>query len=860
MFIHLLELEHFDGIEATMHVQKITIDFSKQKHGICLITGPNGKGKTVLLSQLNPFATLGNVDVRDDLDLIIEGKNGHKKIIIIDNGNEYEIDHFYTPTKTSHSIKSFIKKNGEELNPNGNVTSFKLIVKAELDIEQDYMKLVRLGNNVTNIISLRSSERKTFMSKLLEDANIYLKHFAKVGGDVTKLKALISHLSDKIRKTNIDNPEEAKELIASGESSLSKLTSELENITEKLNVVNFQLKDLPSDMEFELTQISLSLKKLKAYKNISVGELDEKKQNLQVVIAKKTARKEFLEEQIRSISDDINISARELAIAEENLDQLLSSVDTYGLKDLIANLEARVAEEKMTYSVMEVQPTHHKEDIEELLVFLREKQELLTTTYEFGREPIQKVVSLIKEARDVTDYCDKKLAQIALEQDDRDARRFVNRLLNKKPNMTIPKDCPGNCIMTGVFSEMRRILKTSDDKKEKSKEFYDYMKLAYLHIKSVLVSFGTKEELFMRLPEYIQKMFLTNTILDHIARVEWIYDQKVLFNELSFITDYDNYLNDCDLLAEKKEELVKYTKDMPISSMEAEVSSLTSKLDSLKSRKKTLIDEFDSISEEIRRNEKELSDIIDISSIVRKKDEFLKTQSELEMKCGKRRELLRDRDEFNRRKAYLDADIKRITDAITSMTFNLKQYKSLMKELKSYQEIYDDMVLIRESLSSNTGIPLVFIDIYLAEAKETVNDLMYEIYKGSMEIDRFNIKAEEFTIPFIKDGKVVDDIKYASQGEQSFFLIALSFAISYRSMSRYNIMLLDELDSVLDESNRSGFISIVEKLRTIIHAEQTFVISHNNMFSMYPVDYISVVDKKPEGMPHANYIEIRKER
>lgn len=859
MFIQYLELENFEGIYAAMHVRKISIDFSKQKYGICLITGPNGKGKTVLLSQLNPFATLGNVDVRDDLNVIMEGKSGHKKIIIIDNGNAYEIDHFYTPTKTSHTIKSFIKKNGEELNPNGNVTSFKLVVKAELDIEQDYMKLVRLGNNVTNIIALRSSERKAFMSKILEDANVYLKHHAKMSSDATKLKALISHLADKIRKTNIENPEEVKELIHTGHTNLERISSRLNAVMEKLSVINFQLKELPSDMEFELTQIKLGLKKLKSYKDLDVENLEKKGSDLQRAIDTKTVRRDLLEDQIRDTTEHINDTSKNLAIAEENLDRLLSSVDIDGLKEIIAELEKKVTIAKNTYSAMDEQPTYHKEDIEELLLFLREKQELLTTTYEFGRGPLQKVVDLIKDARDVPDYCNRKILEIEAKQDDRDARRFVNRLLNQNPNMTIPKNCPGNCLMTGVFSEMRRILNTSDDNKEKSREFYNYMNMAYLHIKSVLVSFGTKEDLFTRLPEYIQKMFLTNTILDHIAKAEWIYDQKILFNELSFITDYDNYLADCALLEEKKAELAKYAKDMPIASMESEVISLTNKLDSLKDTKRKMIDEYDSLSEEIKRLEKDKIDIEDITSLVRKKDELYKSQQELEDKCSKRRELLTEKNEYDKERAVLESDSKRLNDAITSMEFNLTQYKALMKETKSYQEVYDDIVTIRDSLSSNTGIPLVFIDIYLAEARETVNDLLYEIYKGSMEIDKFNIRSEEFTIPFSKDGTTVEDIKYASQGERAFFLIALSFAISYRSMSRYNIMLLDELDSVLDETNRSGFIAIVEKLRTIINAEQTFVISHNNMFSMYPVDYISVVDKKPEGMPHANYITIRKE-
>ena len=94
-----LVLENFEGIYVAMHTTYIRLDLRTSKNRICLITGPNGHGKTVLLSQLNPFATLGTLDERDALPLIMKDKSGHKKIIILDNGNEYEIDHFYTPTK-----------------------------------------------------------------------------------------------------------------------------------------------------------------------------------------------------------------------------------------------------------------------------------------------------------------------------------------------------------------------------------------------------------------------------------------------------------------------------------------------------------------------------------------------------------------------------------------------------------------------------------------------------------------------------------------------------------------------------------------------------------------------------------------
>ena len=174
MYIKELILKNFAGVYAAMKTDYVRLDLSKRKNKICLIEGPNGKGKTVLLSQLNPFATIGNLDVRDSLNIIREKKEGYKKIVIVDNDNEFLIEHFYTPNKDSHTVKSYVKKNGTELNINGNVTSFKEIISQELDMELDYMKLIRLGSNVVNLNNLKSTDRKTYISKLLDEANVYL--------------------------------------------------------------------------------------------------------------------------------------------------------------------------------------------------------------------------------------------------------------------------------------------------------------------------------------------------------------------------------------------------------------------------------------------------------------------------------------------------------------------------------------------------------------------------------------------------------------------------------------------------------------------------------------------------------------
>jgi DNA repair exonuclease SbcCD ATPase subunit len=70
-------------------------------------------------------------------------------------------------------------------------------------------------------------------------------------------------------------------------------------------------------------------------------------------------------------------------------------------------------------------------------------------------------------------------------------------------------------------------------------------------------------------------------------------------------------------------------------------------------------------------------------------------------------------------------------------------------------------------------------------------------------------------------------------------------------------MLLDEIDGPLDTVNREKFIKILENQIDRIDSEQNFLITHNSMFSSYPVDIIDLSFKKDKtDYPLANYIDV----
>ena len=55
---------------------------------------------------------------------------------------------------------------------------------------------------------------------------------------------------------------------------------------------------------------------------------------------------------------------------------------------------------------------------------------------------------------------------------------------------------------------------------------------------------------------------------------------------------------------------------------------------------------------------------------------------------------------------------------------------------------------------------------------------------------------------------------------------------------RYNIMLLDEMDTTLDISSKAKFIELLENYAKEIKAWMIFLISHNSMFVGHPVNIL----------------------
>lgn len=868
MKITYLKLKNFVNIKAGMKKTEVEIDFSKSKNKLILLCGPNGSGKTSLLSEMHPFANSGNMDVRGDVNLIIEGKDGYKEIHIRDKEDLYVIKHFYMFSKKTKSVKSFIMKNGKELNENGNVKSFKETVNEHLGIDHELLKLMRLGSNVTSLINMKSTNRKNFATKLFSDIEVYNGFYKKVSEEYRNIRAVLKSTTDKISKFNVQDENEFDKQLVLTENEILMYEADKERCQKEIITLENKVNDIKIDDE-ELVR--------KKYYDLE-DDLNSANSLLELVGDINLSKEEY-ELQYEKNKQSLEIKLLE---CKSNIDKAISERDIYfnQRQELEESLKRAASSERIKNLKETI--NKYKQDISKLENELNKRVYYNKTDLMILKDHCQKTLDYINELDIYSDFDIKKLMTSIIDNVDIMKKLETTNTNNKSLYDTLNAEIINIEKMNLDFN--MEIDDNSCTKDCPYREFY-------------LQTIGKKNNL----NQYIEER---NKVYKEITRYEELYN---LYNSLIFIKnhilsyestcstpiEYDyslcftNYITgkqpiNINLLnlaiddSEKFELLNKYKRDL--GSFESEYDIIKSSgldiieienkiliLNDIINDKNKIINEITKIKLDLEKQIEiitiEAESIIKALSIKDSMNDMLKQHEELRLRILEINDLKNKKEEYLTKILKDKNELKCTVDFINNLTvkknqlmFNKETYMNLLTEYNALKLLFEDADVIKDALNSSKGIPLIFLQVYLKNCPIMMNNLLDTIYNGELQIEGFLIDENEFRIPFVKSGIKVPDIVMASQGESSFISIVLSLSLIIQSMTKYDIIGLDELDGPLDTKNREEFIKVLYTFIEQVKCEQVFLISHNNMFDNEPIDLILTGDIDVDNFKFANVV------
>ena len=174
----------------------------------------------------------------------------------------------------------------------------------------------------------------------------------------------------------------------------------------------------------------------------------------------------------------------------------------------------------------------------------------------------------------------------------------------------------------------------------------------------------------------------------------------------------------------------------------------------------------------------------------------------------------------NERRTRQNTRIQVIQEQTDEFINQLNEAESSLSELDS---LYSNLEVLKKAFSTN-GLIAYKIENLVKELEELVNTYLAELSDGRFTLE-FVVSNDKLNIQITDNGRRVD-ILALSSGElarvNTATLIAIRKLMSSISKSRINILFLDEVINVLDESGREKLVEVLLDEDNL----NTYVVSH----------------------------------
>lgn len=875
MRIVYLRLKGYIGIYNGLGLNEIEIDLSKSKHKITVISGINGCGKTTLLKAASVLP--------DSSSDFIPGVPAEKELKIIDEDNIYNILITSAAAKTGRGLSkaSFIK-NGIQLNPNGNIGSYKELIFQEFDLDSNFIALSRLSSDDRGLADKTPAERKKFMSFIVDSLETYNAIYKILNKKSSIFKSYVNNLHTKIQnigdesviRGNLISFESRRDNILQSIKELNSAIIELQTILSindpngmlqsQYEVYDKLVKDLSkssSNLKRDFLtlcrglQIEPTMESLMVFLEETNGLLVTHERNLDDSNRKKLS----LIEKKESINT-------ELTNKKMKIRELESSINTQ-LRDTILMIKRKVEEELRILNSIGVQDPDNtsKEEIQHTFDTIKMIVSMIEDSlyYEANESMLQYTLTwnpndYTQLQNDINTY-NNLISSINMQLIDARKDAELISILGNRPKGCKIDDCyfinsayslqnskyKDKDVVT-VIKELEKELKKLESELEGKIVASESMKIIS-EKKLVLDKIVSEiERNRIMLSKYTIGQLLLDTYIDKITHMKSFNEFKDMDDLIGQINTITLYKRDAESLRNLESEYkIQSNLDLMISQLQSEIELLEKSLNEVNRALSSINNEiynYTSIIENLKikyqtgNKAKDKGDIwcneeLRLSEAKAKLDEITKKSKESI-------DILEKISNFNTQISQLQSQIEPLEAQISKINGQLLLLEQYTEEYNMYSEKYNYITKLKKYSSPTEGIQTLFMSIYMNKTLDIANRVLGMIFAGQYRLLDYIINSNEFRIPFVGLGMTVDDISSGSTSQVCMMGMVMNLVLLYQASTKYNITRLDEIDGGLDTRNRLEFVNVLYRVIDILGIDQLFIISHSLELELSNVDLI----------------------
>ena len=895
MKITYFRLKGYVRILNGMGLDELIIPFGEFKNRITLISGENGTGKSTIIDALSP-----NPDSSDSFrtDVFIDSL-GNRQIIEYPGEKEIwyeEIDEFGTrneykiliqslvnDSRTVRTTKAFISKNGEEYNPNGNVTSFKEMRDTLLGIDPIYLDLSSITSEHRGIVDMVPSERRKYMAAYIGSLDTFNNIYKVLSKKSSSLKTYMNAINSKLYELGDENELRLKQIqletnlkdlnnkrdsllkqLAESEATIhlmdadGKILTIYTSITDELKQINYDLDKnnkksalLYSDLESEPSIISNGIDSAIEEKEILINKnkstIDENNSRISTIVALSKTKSETLEEDkarllslastqtrdnIEKLISDVKYTIK---MYEEYLSQ--SQIDMFGLvgRNELIGLRESLLEFISNINTIE---SEHSADEFEIGIMNSNKAGIdelnqdidhdNASIEEYNNDIITEKSNLAKLYSDLNIVTSSK----------RPTECRIDTCPYIKDIVSMPSEDELRSKINEKENHIKRITEIRDTIKKHMVESKAYVEVAnscMLQLSILMSKSGLMKKI--NAPDYYyNEELLINKLRNHNR-----LDSKWIDEIISNYTEYENYigvLNQLDPLDAEYESYMNNKSlieslNKSISKNESDIQDLENELKD-KSNENEFLSGINDSAERILSKLKEIKSINEELALLNEKKENLRIKfNEVKDQIKTVKDKMDDINSIKEDLEKTEESITPLNDAINNIKYNLSNIVQYQQELQESSDKFDKITFIKNACSpgNGMGIQSEYIKRYMNDIIIECNSMLGYMFNEQIKLDVPVINEKQFSLPFMgPGGLIVPDISGGSTAQKCMIGLVFSCVAMMKSSLKYNIPRFDEIDGGLDQGNRIRFIGVLNQVLDFMHSEQCVICSHNVEF------------------------------